>query len=92
MATNFSAMDTDANKYGNKEITLKAPETCKALREVLDGFDKWADERILDCRTMPAFNFRDYPSYQRLLANIDTLESSKANLARIIKEISTKES
>lgn len=93
MTTNFSAMDVieseeHAGKHGNKEITLKSEETCKALREVLERFDKRADGLILDYRTIPLVSINERV---RLNAQIDTLESDKVYLAGIIKEISTKE-
>ena len=86
MTTNFSPMDAiEATERAGD--TLTSPESCKALLKVMDKFDKWADELILGYRAMPILSKNQEI---RLVANIDTLESAKANLARIIREASTK--
>jgi len=63
-------------------VTTTKPKT--DTEKLVEKFNKWCDERILDYRIIPPAS----DSHRRsLLARIDTLEFAKKNINRLAQEI-----
>lgn len=60
------------------------PANKEVAQEIMEQFNKWADNLIVDYKSMPTYS----PQQDiRLRAQADLLGAAKSALARIVKEV-----